>query len=386
MHRSVYEAIIRSRARIEKLLGERERPDYDPPWERLEVDGDIDELVAVDGSLNQSPRTSYLVFALSGLSLLFSKDAPRDSALSHVDILERGVFRRRYLENVLGTWMRLAEIRSVLKMNPSRGTLVLIDGSFISDIINPKPTHEWINASFSEEEREELNCIEDEIAGMGLYDDLRGRFNAEDFVAFNLVNEQLNDWPRERKYLALAILLHREHLVALEHLVRSGWKLLFISKDSISHDYVDAYDFKGIYSDQVLFSLFTRGRGFAPPMRVDVKSKKYSLGKRRMDLCKEKGDLQDDFKDEFKDLLTVEMYQTFVRFSYHSLLVYKVEGVGMGDEEMVKLLEKVASLSPEGYPLPLEKAHREVLITYNDIELVSQALLPTSSNLREALR
>jgi len=130
---------------LERFLEEKERPDYDPQWIHLKPSDVPDTVVAVDGSINHSPRTSHLIVALTGLSLLFSRETePREEAISHVDVIDRGIFRRMFLDNVLSTWMKLAEVKSFLKLAPDRETLVLMDGSFLGDVINPKPTAECL--------------------------------------------------------------------------------------------------------------------------------------------------------------------------------------------------------------------------------------------------
>ncbi len=377
MHRSVFEAIIEGRARLEQKFEESGKSDYDPEWLPLGVSDVPHEMVAVDGSVNQSPRTSHVIVALTGLSLLFSRERdPMESAVSHVDVLERGIFHRRFFDDVLGTWMRLAEIKSALRMDPPEGTLILMDGSFVSDVINPKPTPEWINANLSEEDKEVLEGLDDELASMGLYDRIINEFNGHPFASLHILDTAVIPGRKEHRYMALALLLYYEHLEALSRLVSGGWRVVFVSKGSISNDYIRAWKYKGIYSDQVLFSLFTRGKGYAPPLRVRFRAeeeegkrpKKYDLGER------------------YKHILGAEVYQTFVRFSDFMPLTYKIEFLGISEEEIPEVLSEIASVSPGGYPLPLEKAHKEVVITYSDMELISQAITPIEMSVREALK
>ncbi|NPA80198.1 MAG: DNA double-strand break repair nuclease NurA [Thermotogae bacterium] len=376
MHRSLYEAIVEAKDRISKALRREERPAYDPPWERLEAGGDVESVVAVDGSVNQSNRTSHTIFALTGLSILFNANGePDESAVSYVGALDRGVFRRKRLADVLTTWMSLAELRSLLKMDLPPRTLVLMDGSFVSDVINPKPTRNWLNLPVSDEEREQMDALEDELGGMDLYNRLVEEFDTYDFVAPNLLSTVAQFYPaRGYRYLALALLLHRERLEAMRRLISRGYRLLFVSKDSSSQDYIRHHNLSGIYSDQVLFSLFTRGRGFAPPLKIDLSQQKYKLS----------GDDEDE--DSYSDILETELYQTFVRLSEDYPVAYKVEFIGVDEREIPDVLSLLATLSPGGYPLPLEKVHREVVITYGDMELISQVVVPIELNLREMLR
>ena len=377
MHRSVFEAIIRSRERLARIFEESEKPDYNPEWLPLGVSEVPGEMVAVDGSVNQSPRTSYVILALTGLSILFSKEHdPRETAVSHVDVFERGVFHRRFFDDVLGTWMRLAEIKSALRMDPPEGILILMDGSFVSDVINPKPTPEWINANLSDEDKEVLEGLDDELASMGLYDRIINEFNNHTFASLHILDTATIPGRKEHRYMALALLLYYEHLEALSRLVSGGWKVIFISKGSISNDYIRTWKYKGIYSDQVLFSLFTRGKGYAPPLRVRFREeeeegkrpKKYDLGKR------------------YEHILGTEVYQTFVRFSDFLPMTYKVELLGISRDGVEDILSQIAAISPGGYPIPLEKAHKEVVISYNDMELISQAITPIEMSVREALK
>ena len=376
MHRSVFEAIVEGRERLRSVFREAERPDYDPEWIPLE-EGDVPrDIVAVDGSFNQSPRTSHIIVALTGLSLLFTRERePGESAVSHVDVLERGIFQRRFFDDVLSTWMRLAEIKSVLRMDPPTDTLILMDGSFVSDVINPKPTAEWLNARLSEEDKEVLEGLDDELASMGLYERMVGEFMEHPFASIRILDTVPIPGGKEYRYMALALLLYYEHLEALSRLLSGGWRVAFVSKGSISNDYIRAWRYRGIFSDQVLFSLFTRGKGYAPPLRVRLteeeegkRPKKYDLGTR------------------YEHILGVEVYQTFVRFSDHSPLTYKVEVLGADKEDIPHLISEIASVSPGGYPIPLEKAHREVVITYSDMDLIAQAITPIEMSVREALK
>ncbi len=376
MHRSVFEAILRTRERLIRFLEEKERPDYDPQWLPLEPSEVPDSVVAVDGSRNQSPRTSHLIVAITGLSLLFSKETePREEAISHVDILERGIFRQMFLDNVLSTWMKLAEVKSFLKLALDRETLVLMDGSFLGDVINPKPTAEWIGAPLSEEDKELLTALEDELASMGAYEEIKENFLRYPFVSLFIIDNYDLPGGKEHRYMALSILLYYEHLEALKRLISGGWKVLFVSKRSTSNDFIRTWGYRGIYSDQVLFSLFTRGIGFASPLKVRPREKEEGRTPKKYEL-----------RRDYEDILNTEVHETFVRFSDYSPLTYKVEIIGVSEDGIGEVLSQVAALSPSGYPLPLEKAHKEVVITYSDMELISQAITPIEMSVREALK
>jgi len=376
MHRSIFEAILRTKERLERFLEEKERPDYDPQWIHLKPSDVPDTVVAVDGSINHSPRTSHLIVALTGLSLLFSRETePREEAISHVDVIDRGIFRRMFLDNVLSTWMKLAEVKSFLKLAPDRETLVLMDGSFLGDVINPKPTAEWIGAPLSEEDKELLTALEDELASMGAYEEIKENFLRYPFVSLYIIDNYDLPGGREHGYMALSILLYYEHLEALKRLISGGWKVLFVSKRSTSNDFIRTWGYRGIYSDQVLFSLFTQGSGFASPLRLRPREKEEGRTPKKYELSR-----------DYEDILNTEVYETFVRFSDYSPLTYKVELLGVSEDGIGEVLSQVAALSPGGYPLPLEKAHKEVVITYNDMELISQAITPIEMSVREALK
>ncbi len=378
MHRSVYQAVVNSLNRIAGISqGELPKPEnlrWIPlkPWE-----GEIGDVVAVDGSRHRISKTSHILFALCGLAILFSRDGNRDLGLAHVDVLDRGVFNRKSVDDVLSRWMDLAEVKSVLKLNPPEGSLILLDGSFVGKLINPQPTPKWFAGNLLPEEEEILHALEDELRSRGIYDAIDENLKFEDFSFFNLYEAQkdvvfLKENPRLERYMFLVLTLYHELMQSLKELVRDakrkGWKLVFVSKDSTTADYIKEWGVKGVFSDQVMFSVFTGESGYAPPMVLDIPEEKYAL------------------PEGYASLRETKVYQTFVRFSPLYPLAFKVEFVEVDEDEIYDILPKIASLSPEGYPIPLEMAHREVTITHTDMELISEMVLRREVDVRGYLR
>jgi len=356
MHRSVYEYLLRGNLKhfLFSGLSEGEIPEID--WLEFPSEKIKKPLIAVDGSYKSSIRDFGLIYAITGLALYQEGEVIRDRGLSLVDVMEKNLFRQKHLSDFLSMLMKLAEVKNLLRVLRDLGGdyAVLMDGSFISDVITPQPTYEWV--SHLGIEREKVESYEEKI--LEVSEEIERRFLAEDFALINMLEIFSNESLPIRAYIA-AKLLYYEYLISLHKLTELKNPIFFITKDSSSSDFVRWWEIRQFLTDQVMFNICTLNRpGYAPPIPSMLEEKKKYL------------------PPKFVGILDVEIYQTFTRLKPLSVSTYKVEVLNVPKDEIGFYLSYIADTSPRGYPFLLEMAHKSVVITERDIEKVGEIVYP----------
>jgi NurA-like 5'-3' nuclease len=362
MHSSVYENLLKGN--LKGLLFSGSLSEEFPEVDWLEFPkGNIKKpFIAVDGSYKSAVRDFGLIYVITGLALYQNGEMIKDRGLSFVDIMEKNIFRQKHLSDFLSMFMKLAEVKNLLRIlrETNDDHIILLDGSFISDVITPQPTYEWV--SHLGVEREELERCEEKLSEIS--EEIEGNFWKEDFAFVYLAENFLKESLPIRAY-AVINLLYYEYLLALRKLTELKNPIFFIAKDSFSSDFVKAWGIKEFLTDQVMFNTCTRGMlGYASPIPAILEEKKKYL------------------PSNFVEILDVEVYQTFVRFTPDAVSTYKVEILNVPKEEIGIYLSHIANISPEGYPFLLVKAHKEVVITERDIERIGDKLYPLTKSPR----
>lgn len=365
MHRSVWEYLARNKDRLLGYFNLRDHRDT-PRVDWLEIPESLKDyrVIASDGSYNYIIRDVNVIFALTGLVMKQRNRHLEDLGISYVGIIERNIYTKRIFEEFLSMWMRLAEIKSVLKAikEEEDNYIILMDGSFASDVISPKPTERWVEHITK---KEDIQGIEEEIRSN--IENIRNEFLSKDFVF-----PELADKYKENFGLfgyAQALLLYYEYMIAIEKLTNLKQPILFITKDSYSNRYVQMWGISDYISDQVMFNVCTSGKGFAPPLVVNLEDVKKKL------------------MDEFVHILDIDIYETFVRFSDNALSTYKVEILNVEDQNRIAdILGFISKISPLGYPQPLEIAHSEVKITSKDMKGITDIVSPFRRGPRDVLQ
>lgn len=370
MHeKSIYGFLANINNRGVYTLGRENMDDEIPEVEWLPFPEDSLErpIIAVDGSYNYTIRNVNMVFALTGLAYVKIGEEFRDEGLSFVGIMEKNILRNKNLSEYLSMWMRLAEIKNLLKilrkLKDNGDYIILMDGSFISDVISPQPTYDWIkHLDVSIDEVESLeNELNDLIKG------IKEGFRGDDFVFISFA-ERFKDKRLPLYVYANSLLLYYEYLSAIELLVLRENPIFFITKDSFSSEYVKKWNLKRFITDQVMFNVCTFGKeGYAPPIEASLEEKKREL------------------PPDFVNILDIHIYQTFVRFSPFSASTYKVEILNVERENVGSFLGYISRFSRDGYPLPLTWVHKHVVITHNDMESIAEILTPEQLSPRTPL-
>ncbi len=366
MHRSVWEYLAKNK---EKLLGSFNFRDHGDTlrveWWQIPESAKDYRIIASDGSYNYIVKDVNVIFALTGLVMKQQNRSLEDLGISYVGIIERNIYTRRIFDEFLSMWMRLAEIKSVLKVikEEKDNYIILMDGSFASDVISPKPTERWVEHITK---KSELHNIEEEIKSNIEY--IRREFLSKDFV-FPELADRYNENFGIFGY-AQSLLLYYEYMIAIENLTNLKQPILFITKDSYSNRYVQLWEVSDYYiSDQAMFNKCTSGKGFAPPLVMNLEDVKKKL------------------MDEFVHILDIDIYETFVRFSDNAPSTYKVEILNVEDQSnIVDILGYISKISPLGYPQPLEIAHREVKISSKDMKGITDIILPFHRGARDVLQ
>ncbi|EJF05888.1 NurA domain-containing protein [Thiovulum sp. ES] len=356
MHRSVYEYLLRGGIRRFLFSGSSTGKLPEIEWldfPRVQIKK---PMIAVDGSYKGRVVDFGLIYAITGLALYQEDETIKDMGLSFVDVMEKNLFRQKHLSDFLSMFMKLAELKNLLKVLKDSGEdhLVLMDGSFISDVITPQPTYEWV--AHLGIKREEIEAYEEKISEIS--EEIEERFWEEDFAFLNLTESFSGDDLPVRAYAASKLLYH-EYLLSLSKLTELKNPIIFIAKDSFSSDFVRVWEIREFLTDQVMFNACTFNRaGYALPIPAMLEEKKKYL------------------PPKFVGILDLEIYQTFVRFQPIAFSTYKVEILNVQEDEIGPYLSYVAATSPRGYPFLLEMAHREAVITEKDIEMVGEKVFP----------
>ncbi len=368
MHRSVWEFIAKNIGGLRSNLGdisEKSSPG-EIPWFEIPSADENYMVIATDGSYNYMVKSTHIIFALTGLSLVQTGIGGKikEVSIPYVGVLRRNFLRKSELDKFLSMWMRLAEIKSTLRsLEILRDRCItLMDGSFTSDIINPEPTIKWV--SHLGVVQEDIEHIKKSLNGKVNY--IRENLLDRDFVFLDLAGKIVKDNEKVSGY-AKAISLYYEYMIAIDELKRRNIPVVFIAKDSYSSDYIKKYGIEEFLSDQVMFSISTYKSGFSDIIHIDLSEKKREL------------------PDEFAEVMDTPICETFIRFRDNQP-VYKVEIINTEDEDKVReILSYISFISPEGYPYPLRMVHRDVVIKTSDIAQISMEIFPFHQTSRRVL-
>ncbi len=356
MHRSIYEFLLNGSLRYLLYFGASREDLPDIEWLEIPNEKIQRPLAAVDGSYKSAVRDFGLIYAITGLTLYQDGNVLKDRGISFVDVMEKNIFRQKHLSDFLSMFMKLAEFKNTLNIlkNSDTNYVVLMDGSFISDVITPQPTYEWI--SHLGTEIEEIESYDEIISELS--EEIDERFWKSNFAFVDLVESLPNKSLPLRAYATLKFLYY-EYLLSITKLVELKNPIFFIAKDSFSSDFVKAWEITEFLTDQVMFNICTINRaGYAPPIPAMLEEKKKYL------------------PQKFIGILDTEVYQTFVRFKPFSVSTYKVEVLNVPREEIGFYISYIAEISPRGYPFLLESAHRYVVITERDMDKLAEKIYP----------
>lgn len=296
---------------------------------------EIDErLVAVDGSYNFKQYHSFVLYAISTISIRFDKKISKKSFVE-IDI-EKPSFN---IEEKLKLKMTLAELELFYSELLNKKAIGIIDGSLIAELL--RPFYVDVGELKKVEIKEKLKKTFAEKIGKEIFVSKKIEIDEKDFAEYY------------------------EYFFTLYLLLKSfPSQIIAISKTSST-----THIFNSIFSDLFLFENFTKEEGFSKPFYFSVNEKI------------KKGF---EFFNEFFKSLTFTIF--YIRLK-DNMQVLKVEIPSKIDEEGIKKIGGILKrISIKGYPYLLKKAHNEAIIKSKHMDKIEKVLGIFEKSGREVLK
>jgi NurA-like 5'-3' nuclease len=338
-----YETFARNRAalrdRIRALREERRLKKYHRRWRALDLKEKKAKIGAEDGSINHKKYKSIVLYAVNASAPVYNGKIA-ESQFSDIDIL----YPYRAIKDRLDIYRTIFEFKASLRVI-DKVDIFLIDGSIYSDLVVPRN----LGVGLSEKERKEVMELLPEI---------------EKSSEVEITSKRLaKDIKGPNRFNKIAFLEYLEYISTLKRFIEKGAnKVIGVSKTA------SASSFEEGMPDIAVFDEISTEPGFG-------------FAKEREKILQKKFPIYEEF---------FTSYVPFFKYFYARL--EKGKGVLMmeapwdiKEKEIVDLLSKIHSISVEGYPYLLRKAHKDVVITNRDIEKFAQSLGINELTGREAL-
>jgi hypothetical protein len=322
--------------RVDQLLDRASMKKYENEWRDTQIKPREGIIGGEDGSINHLRYKNLVIYAVNSAAFVY------DSGMKKIIRADVGLLHPYYqIEERLNLYRAIFELRTSLEII-DEVDLFLVDGSLLSDLKALRTLETGLSKSAKEEVESLLPELESsskvKITSISLTDEL-GR---EDY--------------REK----VGYLEYLEYLTCLEKLISRGMdKVVGISKLSTRSTLG-----RGI-PDQAIFDEVTHDAGYSRPEQ-DFVSKKFPV------------------YDEFFRSLVFTLSHIRLEDKKGVLLLEVPREIG--ENEMVKVMEKIRSVSVEGYPYLLKRAHKDVVITKSDMERIVSGLGIISKTGREFLK
>ncbi len=340
---STYEVFARKRRLIKKRIGDlksdKRLDRYRETWHTFSSEPAKGVVGAEDGSANYQKYKSLVFYVANAVALVFEHGRTvREFKYSEVDLL----YPFRNVESRVSLYRSILEVKAGLEaLRRAEMDIFLIDGSIFSDLVALKTPVELKK----EERREvikmlpELEEIRAPIASKKMADSIKG----------------------ERRLEKIMFLEYLEYLSALQMLIEEGRdKLVGISKTSSGAELEEDIPDMAVYEEITSSAGFSRL--FVTPLNKRFPVYEEFFGSTASMFTKCYARLEDR-----KGVLMVELPRQ------------------VDEEEIQGILNVIRGTSVIGYPYPLRRAHRQVVITNRDIRHFSRALGIIEKTGREVL-
>jgi NurA-like 5'-3' nuclease len=338
-----YETFAKNRAalrdRIRALRGERKLEKYGQHWVGLDLKEKKAKIGAEDGSINHKKYKSIVLYAVNASAPVYNGKIV-ESRFSDVDIL----YPYREIRDRLDIYRTIFEFKASLKVI-DKVDIFLVDGSIYSDLVAPRN----LGAGLSEKEQNEV---------MELLPDI------EESNAVEIVSKRLApNIKGPNRFSKIAFLEYLEYLSTLKRFIEKGAdRVVGVSKTASASSFEE-----GMPDIAVFDEISTEpGYGFAAE-KTKMLQKKFPI-----------------YGEFFSS------YVPFFKYFYARLeknrgaLMVEVPR-DIKEKEIIDLLCKIRSISVDGYPYLLRKAHKDVVISNRDIERFAVSLGINELTGREAL-
>lgn len=334
---TTYEAFARKRLamrrRMEKLKAGSALRKYREQWHPLEPEPRSRVLGAEDGSASHRKYRSLVFYAVNALALVWDGGI-REYKYSDVDLL----YPYRDVENRLALYRMILEAKASLQAL-DRAELFLLDGSIFSDLVTTRVSEKLSRKEIREvaELLPELETSDAAIASKKLAGKVKGGNRLEKLV----------------------FLEYLEYLNVLQRLLEKGYrKLVGISKTSTRAELGEDIP------DMAVFEEITSEPGFSRPYSK-LLNKSFPV-----------------YEDFFRSFVFTTCYARFEERRNVFMVEFPRE---VKKREIRKCLSAISASCAAGYPYPLRKAHREVVIGDGDMRRFALALGIAEKTGREVL-
>ena len=350
MLNSLYTEAIRKKGLINEPLEEysESKIDIESNWHEEEIISTDSNfiLAAGDGSYNKKKFLSFNFYAVAANSLIYN---PMDeqSKLKAIESAELDIIpHQSFLEERLRNMMSIFEIKTAIKtFHDFDIDYYMDDGSILGDLIRPIPIEKNIAPEYKANIIKKIKKkLESEIKSEEL-----------SLSSFNFKKEfkELFEDTDMDEYALITFLESLENLITLKHLLENNKKIIAISKTSSSNEL-----FYANIPDMAILDRLTRKQGFSEPYHRKVTYK-----------TKHDFPIENEFfrelwftiffarLDDGKNIIKIE-------------LPYYTKDL----DEIRKVLKVIKSNSAEGYPFLLKKAHKDVVISNQDMNTLSKII------------
>lgn len=334
-----YELFARKRPVIKSKIADLKSGEnlsrYREHWHQFSSEPESCVVGAEDGSANYRKYKSLVFYAVNAVALVFDGEV-LEYGYSDIDLL----YPFRKVESRVSLYRSILEVKASLKAL-EKTDVFLIDGSILSDLVALK-----MPEGLDKKEKKEVIELLPEL----------GEVNAP------LASKEFADKIRGEKRLEKILFLeYLEYLDAVQVLIEKGRdKLVGISKTSSRAELGEGMPDMAVYEEA------TSAAGYSQAIRTPL-NKRFPV-----------------YGEVFSSL--VPMFTTcYARLEDKKGVLMVDFPRDVKEREIEKILNVIRSTSVMGYPYPLRRAHREVVITDKDIRRFSRALGITEKTGREVL-
>ena len=349
MLNSLYTEAIRKKGLINEPLEEyaESKIDIETNWHEEEIIQSDSKfiLAAGDGSYNKKKYLSFNFYAVAAQSLIYNPN-DTESKLKTIESAELDIIpHQSFLEDRLRNMMSIFEIKTAIKTFKDFDIdYYMDDGSILGDLIRPIP----VEKSISPENKELIvSKVKEKLEKEIQSDELRAssyKFKEEFKDLFE--DDQVDE------YSLISFLESLENLIALKYLLNNKEKIVAISKTSSSNE-----TFHANIPDMAILDRFTRKQGFSQPYY-----KKVTFSTKH------------DFPIENEFFRNLWFTVFFARLEDNKNII-KIELPFYAKEDAIRgILSALKSNATEGYPFLLKKAHKDVVISNQDMASLSKVI------------
>ena len=330
MLNSLYTEAIRKKGLINEPLEEYKETkiDIESKWHEEEIiPSDSNPVLAAgDGSYNKKKYLSFNFYAVAAQSLIYNPN-DTESRLKTIESAELDIIpHQSFLEERLRNMMSIFEIKT-------------------GDLIRPIPVEKSISPEYK---ANIISQVKEKLESEIQSDELNlSSFNFKEEFKDLFEDENIDE------YALITFLESLENLIALKYLLENKKKIVAISKTSSSNKL-----FHANIPDLAILDGMTRKQGFSEPYHMKVTTK-----------TKHDFPIEDEF---FRELWFTVF---FARLDDNkNIIKIELPYYTKDLDEIREILKVLKSNSTEGYPFLLKKAHKDVVISNQDMNSLSKII------------